>query len=137
SRAPRMPPHRSFGAPARTPSNLVLPSARTPAPKQAQQKAQRPMKFAGWLNLSPAWPHVLDQAKHLDETGWDAIYVADHFMPGGPENLAPIQECWTTLAALAASTSNVRLGSLVTGNTYRPPPVLAKMAAQVDIISGG
>lgn len=95
------------------------------------------MKFAGWLNLSPAWSHVLDQAKHLDETGWDGIYVADHFMPGGPENLAPIQECWTTLAALAASTSNVRLGSLVTGNTYRHPPVLAKMAAQVDIISGG
>lgn len=95
------------------------------------------MKFAAWLNLSPAWEHVLDQAKHVEETGWDGIYVADHFMPGGENNTGPTQECWTTLAALAASTSRVRLGSLVTGNTYRHPPVLAKMAAQVDIISGG
>ncbi|MEX2372630.1 MAG: LLM class flavin-dependent oxidoreductase, partial [Dehalococcoidia bacterium] len=62
------------------------------------------MKFAAWLNLSPPWPAILDQAKHVDATGWDGIYVADHFMPNAAENLGPTQECWTTLAALAAST---------------------------------
>ncbi len=95
------------------------------------------MKFAAWLNLSPAWEHVLDQARHVDATGWHGIYLADHFMPNTPEKTGTTQECWTSLAALAASTSRVRLGSLVTGNTYRHPAVLAKMAAQVDIISGG
>jgi len=95
------------------------------------------MNFAAWLNLSPPFPAILDQAKHVDATGWHGIYVADHFMPNAADNSGPTQECWTTLAALAASTSRVRLGSLVTGNTYRFPPVLAKMAAQVDIISNG
>ncbi|MEP7216099.1 MAG: TIGR03560 family F420-dependent LLM class oxidoreductase, partial [Anaerolineaceae bacterium] len=49
----------------------------------------------------------------------------------------PTSECWTTLAALAALVPRVRLGALVTGNTYRHPAVLAKMAANVDNISGG
>jgi F420-dependent oxidoreductase-like protein len=95
------------------------------------------MKFAAWLNLSPPWEAVADQARHVDSTGWDGIYLADHFMPNAEDNSGPTQECWTSLAALAAITSNVRLGSLVSGNTYRHPAILAKMAAQVDIISGG
>lgn len=95
------------------------------------------MKFAAWLNLSPPWEAVVDQAKHVEATGWDGIYLADHFMPNAADNSGPTQECWTSLAALAALTSRVRVGSLVSGNTYRHPAVLAKMAAQVDIISGG
>src|SRR5690606_8273502 len=95
------------------------------------------MKFAAWLNLTVPWESVLDQAQHVEATGWDGIYLADHFMPNAEDNSGPTQECWTALAALAASTSRVRLGSLVTGNTYRHPAILAKMAAQVDIISGG
>jgi F420-dependent oxidoreductase-like protein len=58
-------------------------------------------------------------------------------MPNAEDTSAPLPEAWTTLAALAASIPRIRLGTLVTGNTYRHPAVLAKMAATVDHISDG
>ena len=50
---------------------------------------------------------------------------------------APALECWTALSALAALTERIRLTPLVLGNTYRPPALLAKMSATLDVISGG
>ena len=58
-------------------------------------------------------------------------------MPNQEDNSGPTGEAWTSIAALAASVPRIRLGTMVTGNTYRHPAVLAKMAAQVDDISGG
>jgi F420-dependent oxidoreductase-like protein len=95
------------------------------------------MKFSAWLGSATAWPDLLDEARHVSKSGWDGIWIADHFMPSRGDVLAPVQECWTVLAAFAAAVPNVRLGSLVAGNTYRHPAVLAKEAAQVDVISGG
>jgi F420-dependent oxidoreductase-like protein len=95
------------------------------------------MKFSAWLGSATAWPDLLDEAQHVASTGWHGIWIADHFMPNREENLGPTQEAWTLLAGLAAGVPRVRLGSLVTGNTYRHPAVLAKEVAQVDIISGG
>ena len=95
------------------------------------------MKFSAWLGSATPWPGLLDEAQHLAQSGWSGIWVADHFMPNREDNLGPTQEVWTVLSALAASVPNVRLGSLVTGNTYRNPAVLAKQVAQVDIVSGG
>jgi len=66
---------------------------------------------------------------HVEQSGWDGIWLADHFMPNAEDTSAPLPEAWTTLAALAASIPRIRLGTLVTGNTYRHPAVLAKMAA--------
>ena len=95
------------------------------------------MKFSIWPGSAAPWADLVDECKHAEQTGWDGIWIADHFMPNREDNLGPTQEVWTVLAALAALVPRVRLGSLVTGNTYRNPGVLAKQVAQLDVISGG
>ncbi len=64
-------------------------------------------------------------------------WLFDHFMPLGADPTGPCLEGWSTLAAFAALTERVRVGLMVTGNTYRHPAVLANIAATVDIISHG
>ena len=64
-------------------------------------------------------------------------WLFDHLMPIGGDPAGPIFEGWTLLPALAAQTQRLRLGLLVTSNRFRPPAMLAKIAATVDIVSGG
>ena len=82
---------------------------------------------------------VARQAEAADRSGFDTVLVMDHFyqlpMLGPPEH--EMIECYTLLAALAQRTSTVRLGALVTGNTYRNPALLAKTVTALDIVSGG
>jgi F420-dependent oxidoreductase-like protein len=95
------------------------------------------MRFSVWPNPGHPWAEMLDIAHHAEATGWDGLWMADHFMPNDVDVSAPVTECWTTLAAVAASVPRLRLGALVTGNTYRHPAVLAKSVATVDHVSGG
>lgn len=97
------------------------------------------MRFSVWPSLNQPWSDVVAVAGHADATGWDGVYLADHFM--GDADALPIElptlEATAALAALAATTTRVRLAPLVLGITYRHPAVLAKWAATVDHISGG
>ena len=99
------------------------------------------MRFSVWPNPAQSWSSILDEATHAESTGWDGVWFADHFMPnapvGDPANDGPTNECWTVMAGLAAAVPRLRLGTLVCGNTYRHPAVLAKQASTVDLVSGG
>lgn len=68
---------------------------------------------------------------------FEDAWLWDHLVPLRGEVTGDALEAWTLLAALAAQTSRLRLGVIVTSNRFRPPTLLAKMAATVDIISGG
>jgi len=98
------------------------------------------VRFSIWPNLSQPWSDVLAVARHAEATGWDGVYVADHFMGSGGEfgpDTTPNLESTAVLAGLAMATERVRLAPLVLGNTYRHPAVVASWAATVDHISGG
>jgi F420-dependent oxidoreductase-like protein len=83
------------------------------------------------------WAAVRHLWEHVDRTGWDGACLSDHFMPNTPDRVGETLECWTTLASLATVVPRMRIGTLVAGNTYRHPAVLAKMAANVDVVTGG
>jgi F420-dependent oxidoreductase-like protein len=96
------------------------------------------MRFGLFTSMgAQTWSGVLDFWRHLEATGWDIACVTDHFMPNTKEREGAMLESWSTLSALAALVPRMRVGTIVLGNTYRHPAVVAKMAAQVDIISGG
>src|SRR5256886_17431730 len=96
------------------------------------------MRFGIFTSMGgQTWPGVLDLWKHLEASRWDIACVTDHFMPNTKEREGVMLESWSTLSALAALVPRLRVGTIVLGNTYRHPAVVAKMAAQADIISGG
>jgi probable F420-dependent oxidoreductase len=85
---------------------------------------------------------IVRYAELAESLGFFQLWVSDHFWLdleryGGPAGRQGTPECWTTLSALATRTSRVRLGTLVLAAGFRPPTLLAKMAATLDQLSGG
>jgi alkanesulfonate monooxygenase SsuD/methylene tetrahydromethanopterin reductase-like flavin-dependent oxidoreductase (luciferase family) len=98
------------------------------------------MRLSIWPGPHQPFHEIASTAHHADLTGWSGVWFADHFMVNTGDRTSPqveTMEATAVLAALASSTERVRLGSLVLGNTYRHPAVVAKWAATVDHISGG
>ncbi len=88
------------------------------------------------------WGPIKDWAQKAEDLGFDSVWLSDHLFLdlgryGGAETRQNAMECFTTLAALAASTRRVGIGSLVACNDLRHPAVLAKMAETINAISGG
>jgi len=98
------------------------------------------MRFSIWPSPMRPWDEIVELTQHCEQTGWDGVYFADHFMPNAADT-TPLDgdtlECWSVLAGLSAATSRLRLAPLVTSVTYRHPAVLANIAAAVDNISHG
>ncbi len=98
------------------------------------------MRFSVWPNLANPWSEVVATVNHAEATGWDGVYVADHFMGDNEKaggKVSPTFEATAAMAGLATVTARVRLGSLVFGITYRHPAVLANWAKTVDHMSAG
>lgn len=88
---------------------------------------------------TPGWSDIVAMARAAEQVGFDSIWTVDHLLYGFGENDPPrgVWECWTLMAALAASTERVEIGQVVTCTGFRSPALLAKMADTVDEISGG
>jgi alkanesulfonate monooxygenase SsuD/methylene tetrahydromethanopterin reductase-like flavin-dependent oxidoreductase (luciferase family) len=96
------------------------------------------MKFG--LDISQhqlTFEEILNRVRLAERSGFEGIWVFDHFtaLYGDPDG--PCLEAWTLLSALAAHTTKIRLGTLVTGITYRHPSILATEVVTVDHVSGG
>ena len=95
--------------------------------------------FSYGTSVAEMFPTVIAQAQEAEAAGFDSVFVMDHFyqlpMLGSPDE--PMLEAYTALGALATATESVQLGTLVTGNTYRNPTLLAKAITTLDVISQG
>ena len=95
--------------------------------------------FSYGTGVAEIFPTVIAQAQEADAAGYDSVFVMDHFyqLPGLGTPDQPMLEAYTALGGLATATKNVQLGTLVTGNTYRNPTLLAKAITTLDVVSGG
>ncbi|MDR3661384.1 MAG: LLM class F420-dependent oxidoreductase [Mycobacterium sp.] len=83
------------------------------------------------------WQVMRDLAVYADAGPWDSLWVYDHFHTVPMPTAEATHEAWSLVAAYAATTSRIKLGQMCTAMSYRNPVYLAKVAATIDIISGG
>jgi len=83
------------------------------------------------------WEVMRDLAVHADDGPWDSLWVYDHFHTVPVPTGEATHEAWSLMAAYAASTTRIKLGQMCTAMGYRNPAYLAKVAATVDVVSGG
>jgi F420-dependent oxidoreductase-like protein len=94
------------------------------------------LRFGICTDQNQPWDVVLERWRLFEEMGFDSVWDCDHWVqPSKPSG--PYFEAWTLLAALAACTERIRIGVLVSCNTFRHPAILAKEAATIDHVSHG
>jgi alkanesulfonate monooxygenase SsuD/methylene tetrahydromethanopterin reductase-like flavin-dependent oxidoreductase (luciferase family) len=78
-------------------------------------------------------------ARAADQSGLDSLWVSDHLLQADPNSSLDVQmlEAYATLGFLASQTEGIRLGTMVTAVTYRPPALLVKAVTTLDVLSGG
>ncbi|HUP54143.1 MAG TPA: LLM class flavin-dependent oxidoreductase, partial [Methylomirabilota bacterium] len=96
------------------------------------------MRFgaAFWIQRTD-WPSLRDACLAVERAGWDSLWLDDHLLADEGDWHDAKLEGWSTLTALAAVTERVRLGLLVSANTFRNPGLTAKLATTLDHVSGG
>jgi alkanesulfonate monooxygenase SsuD/methylene tetrahydromethanopterin reductase-like flavin-dependent oxidoreductase (luciferase family) len=96
------------------------------------------MRFgaAFWIQRTD-WPRLRDACLAVERVGWDSLWLDDHLLSDEADWTDPKLEGWASLAAVAAFTSRVRLGLLVSSTTFRNPGLIAKLATTLDHISSG
>src|ERR1019366_4810862 len=92
--------------------------------------SEDPAGLAAWLGRI---------ARSADEAGLDTLWVSDHMLQADPSSSlgAEMLEAYTTLGFLASQTKRIRLGTMVSAVTYRPPALLVKAVTTLDVLSGG
>ena len=127
------------------PATIVPPELLTaPADRARHHEAPMPMHFGLQVSRFDGEPadlrdHLRDVAAAAEDAGFTSLWVMDHFLqiPQVGREWDNMLDSWTTLAYLAGTTTRIRLGTLVTGVTYRNLAHLAKIIATLDVLSGG
>ncbi len=126
----------------------IIPPALRDAPPARQQQKERPVNLSFGLHLpSFDWPGGSEElganlariGAEAEQAGFESLWVMDHMqqIPQVGRAWDPMLESYTTLGFLAAATNRIRLGTMVTGVTYRNVGLLAKTIATLDVLSGG
>ena len=108
------------------------------APERSEVRMSHPIRFS--IQTAPqnvSFETMRACWQRAEAAGFDVAYVFDHFIPIFTDENGPCMECFTVLTALASATKRMRIGTLVVGNSYRHPAVLANICSTLDVISGG